>query len=220
MHVLAYINFPELHNLIFLSQPHANFSLQLQLQPDIQSSSKKAEVTMASTFSNTSTLTNEPPTTTTTPSKSDQQQPFTFPPTYSFPPFFTPQPNRTTRLSQLSKWSSLIRSYCRHHRIYRLSIIDAVENTPLFHNAQIRKRLSLAEARAVVDWMVSEEGGKRAEWVGGAGGEGAGKGGRAVAWIWWKRPEEWAGVLEGWVSTVVFKLFLWVGWDSLLMLSR
>ena len=56
-----------------------------------------------------------------------------------------------------------------------------------------------------MDWMASAEGGSRAEWVGGGGGSGsgggesAGKGGKAVAWIWWKRPEEWAGVLEGWV---------------------
>ncbi|KAF4214940.1 hypothetical protein CNMCM8980_008831 [Aspergillus fumigatiaffinis] len=120
---------------------------------------------------------------------------FQFPPTYSFPPFFTPQPNSTTRLSQLQKWSSLIQSWCRHHRIYRLSLIEAIES-PLFHNATLRKRLTLSEARAVLDWMAKSEeeggGGRRAEWIDG--------GSKSVAWIWWRRPEEWAGIVADWVE--------------------
>ncbi|OXV10027.1 hypothetical protein Egran_02210 [Elaphomyces granulatus] len=146
---------------------------------------------------------------------------FTFPATYSFPPFFTPQPNSSTRHSQLQKWSALIQSWCRHHRIYRLSLIDAID-TPLFHNSALRKRVSLSEARAIVDWMAKSEedggGGRRAEWVsaGGAGGVSAGGGegaggssgvgaaagaaGKIVAWIWWRRPEEWAELLADWVE--------------------
>ena len=42
--------------------------------------------------------------------------------------------------------------------------------------------------------MGSVEGGKRAEWIGGEGG------GKGVVWIWWRRPEEWAGVILDWVS--------------------
>jgi ESCRT-II complex subunit VPS25 len=130
--------------------------------------------------------------------------PFPFPPTYNFPPFFTPQPNTTTRQSQLEKWSSLIQSWCRHHRQYRISLIDAVE-TPLFHNAALRKRLDLREARAVVDWMTKSEeeggGGRRAEWISDAGDSSLRNGaGQAVAWIWWRRPEEWADVLAEWIE--------------------
>jgi ESCRT-II complex subunit VPS25 len=140
---------------------------------------------------------------------------FAFPSTYSFPPFFTPQPNSSTRLSQLQKWSSLIQAWCRHHRIYRLSLIDAIE-TPLFHNAALRKRVSLSEARAIIDWMVKSEeeggGGRRAEWISGtgderagglgSGGSTAGAAGKTVAWIWWKRPEEWATILADWVRGI------------------
>lgn len=138
--------------------------------------------------------------------------PFPFPPTYNFPPFFTPQPNTTTRQSQLEKWSSLIQSWCRHHRQYRLSLIEAVE-TPLFHNTALRKRLDLRDAREVVDWMTKSEeeggGGRRAEWISDAGGasssvslvNGAGQGPKTVAWIWWRRPEEWADVLVEWVES-------------------
>ncbi|KAH2306036.1 hypothetical protein KXV64_008916 [Aspergillus fumigatus] len=128
-------------------------------------------------------------------SQSHSTTTFQFPPTYSFPPFFTRQPNSTTRLSQLQKWSSLIQSWCRHHRIYRLSLIEAIES-PLFHNATLRKRLSLSEARAVLDWMAKPEeeggGGRRAEWIDG--------GSKSVAWIWWRRPEEWAGIVADWVE--------------------
>ncbi|KAK2809932.1 hypothetical protein FQN50_003346 [Emmonsiellopsis sp. PD_5] len=147
-------------------------------------------------ISTASTLLSNPSNGSTTASSglTSSSTPFKFSATYSFPPFFTLQPNTTTRLSQLQKWSSLIQAWCRHHRLYRLSLIDAVES-PLFHNAQLRKRLSLADARTIVDWMVKGDGGgRRAEWVGGDSG------GKAVAWIWWRTPEEWAGALADWVE--------------------
>ncbi|KAL4896692.1 putative ESCRT-II complex component [Aspergillus ambiguus] len=136
---------------------------------------------------------------------SSAQQPFEFPPTYSFPPFFTPQPNAATRLSQLQKWSSLIQAWCRHHRLYRLSLVDAIDS-PLFHNATLRKRLALGDARNVIDWMAKGEdgGGKRAEWIDGAN--------KTVAWIWWRTPEEWASLVVDWVENtgqknVVFTVY-------------
>ncbi|PYH42110.1 ESCRT-II subunit protein VPS25 [Aspergillus saccharolyticus JOP 1030-1] len=121
--------------------------------------------------------------------------PFQFPSTYSFPPFFTPQPNSATRTSQLQKWSALVQSWCRHHRTYRLTLSDAIES-PLFYNAALRKRLSMKDARDVLDWMTKEEeeggGGQRAEWLDGSS--------KNVARIWWKRPEEWAGIVADWVE--------------------
>lgn len=48
--------------------------------------------------------------------------------------------------------------------------------------------------------MAGKEGGGRAEWIG--EGESAGS-----VWVFWKRPEEWAEVLSGWVSLVVFFVF-------------
>jgi ESCRT-II complex subunit VPS25 len=118
--------------------------------------------------------------------------PFTFPPTYSFPPFFSPQPNSQTRSAQLAKWSTLIQSYCRHHRLFKISLIDALD-TPLFNNATLKRRLSPADATAIIDYMASKDGGERAEWIGPPGE-------RASVWIWWRRPEEWANVLEAWVD--------------------
>lgn len=128
--------------------------------------------------------------------------PFQFPPTYNFPPFFTPQPNTNTRQAQLQKWSALIQAWCRHHKQYRLSLVEAVD-TPLFYNAALRKRLDLREARDVIDWMVKSEeeggGGRRAEWIESSSGSGN-QAPKSVAWIWWRRPEEWADVIADWVD--------------------
>ena len=44
--------------------------------------------------------------------------------------------------------------------------------------------------------MVSEEGGRRAEWVGKDGEKE-----KSSVWVWWRRPEEWAEVISGWVES-------------------
>jgi ESCRT-II complex subunit VPS25 len=67
-------------------------------------------------------------------------------------------------------------------------------DTPLFNNKSLGRKLSLQDAREVVDWMASKEGGERAEWVGKE------KGRSEKCWVYWRRPEEWASVLEGWVE--------------------
>ncbi|KAK8156391.1 ESCRT-II complex subunit-domain-containing protein [Phyllosticta citrichinensis] len=132
---------------------------------------------------------------------------FKYPPHYSFPPFFTLQPVLSTRTSQLASWSAFIQSYCRHQRRFVLSLVDALDSD-LFWNRRISKRLSAQDARAVLSYMASAEGGYRAEWVDGAadgGGGGGGAGAAAAVWIYWRRPEEWAGVLEGWVDATGLK---------------
>ncbi|PVI08470.1 ESCRT-II complex, vps25 subunit [Periconia macrospinosa] len=139
------------------------------------------------------------PTTTSTPSTSD---PYTYPPIYAFPPFFTLQPNPTTRSSQLHSWSTHIQAYARAHRLFTISLVDALP-TPLFTNPIIGRSLSLRDARAVLSWMASPEGGNRAEWINptkklGKDAEEGGGGGKA--WIYWRRPEEWAAMLEEWVE--------------------
>jgi ESCRT-II complex subunit VPS25 len=115
---------------------------------------------------------------------------FVWPKIYSFPPFFTPQPNALTRESQLARWSELVQSYCRHGRIFKLTFVDALEK-PLFHNSHLKKRLSAKDAKDVIDYMVSERGDARAEWLGPD---------KSSAWIWWRKPEEWATLIASWVD--------------------
>ena len=121
-------------------------------------------------------------------------QPFTFPPTYHFPPFFTPQPNLQTRAAQLAKWSSLVQAYCQHHRHFKLLLSDALDS-PLFYNAKLDRRLTIQDAREVLDYMASKEGDHRAEWIGSAGE-------KSTAQIWWRKPVEWATMLEAWVDSI------------------
>jgi ESCRT-II complex subunit VPS25 len=115
---------------------------------------------------------------------------FVFPQIHSFPPFYTLQPNALTRTSQLRSWSSLIQAYCRHYRLFKLTLVEALDST-LFYNPATRKRLSAKDAKDVLDYMVSKEGEERAEWIGSQ---------KAAAWIWWRKPEEWAALLEHWVN--------------------
>lgn len=124
--------------------------------------------------------------TNTTTSKTN----FVFPKSYDFPPFFSPQPTALTRQAQLKKWSVLIQRYCQHHRIFQIQIVDVLD-TPLFHNSTLKKRLSLKDAKAIIDYMVSKDGEERAEWLGPE---------KSAAWIWWRKPEEWANVIASWVD--------------------
>ncbi|KUI55696.1 Vacuolar protein-sorting-associated protein 25 [Cytospora mali] len=144
--------------------------------------------------------------------------PFQFPREYYFPAFFTRQTNLNTLHAQLVKWSSLVLSYCQHHRIFKLSLsptsstatatattISTSSNTAtvdteeLFHNRRLNRRLALADVREVIDFMRRDG---RAEYV---GKEEEGKGGGDVVWVYWRTPEEWAGLIEGWVDETAQK---------------
>ncbi|KAG0649845.1 Vacuolar -sorting-associated 25 [Hyphodiscus hymeniophilus] len=131
-------------------------------------------------------------TTTRTGKPISDSETFTYPREYNFPPFFTLQRISSTSHAQSQKWSSLIQSYCRFHRLFKLSLIDAV-SSPLFHNARINKRLELNDAREMVEFMRKEG---RAEWI----GSGKGDERRNTAWIWWRNPEEWANAIAEWVE--------------------
>ncbi|KAK2002336.1 ESCRT-II complex subunit [Colletotrichum falcatum] len=154
--------------------------------------------------------------------------PFPFPREYSFPPFFTRQTNLTTHHAQLVKWSDLILAYCRHHRIFKLALGAAIPSATsalphalpnhnnaaeepttfspatanssaaaapeeLFHNRVLNKRLSLADAREVLDFMRKDG---RAEAL---------PAGTDVFWVYWRTPDEWAALVEGWIEETAQK---------------
>jgi ESCRT-II complex subunit VPS25 len=104
----------------------------------------------------------------------------------------------TTRHAQLLKWSSLILSYCRHFRIYKLSLVDAVESD-LFYNKRIGKKLGINDLREVLEFMRKDG---RIERVGAGKEIGIGRGEEGgLVWVWWRTPEEWGGALYDWVSS-------------------
>ncbi|GAW13999.1 hypothetical protein ANO14919_033910 [Xylariales sp. No.14919] len=145
-----------------------------------------------------------PTTTLSAPAPSPSPSPagFAFPREYHFPPFFTRQPNQSTRHSQQSKWASLVLAYCAHHRLYKLSL-TAPATEDLFHNRRINRRLSLADAREVLEFMRRDG---RAEFVrSGRGAAGDDGDGGDVAWVYWRTPEEWAALVEAWVDETAQK---------------
>lgn len=52
------------------------------------------------------------------------------------------QPNVDTRQKQLAAWCSLALSYCRHHKLYTLDVMEAQES-PVFNNKKIERILNL-----------------------------------------------------------------------------
>lgn len=117
---------------------------------------------------------------------------FTFPREYHFPAFFTRQTNLTTHHAQLTKWSSLVLSYARHNRLFRLTVSNAAESD-LFHNKSLNRRLQLPDIRELFDFMIKE---KRAEYV---------LGGQDVVLLYWRTVDEWASLVEGYVDETAQK---------------
>ena len=67
---------------------------------------------------------------------------FEWPWQYSFPPFFTIQPNLDTREKQLEAWCNLVLSYCKYSKDYVLDV-KIVANSPLFNNQSINNILRI-----------------------------------------------------------------------------
>lgn len=128
----------------------------------------------------------------TTPSSTT----FSFPTYTSFPPFYTLQPNLTTRARQLTLWSQLILSYATHNRIFRLSLSSPPPD--LFANPAIHRALSEPDIRNVLDHMALPANGARIEWIPSGGGSKAER--SASCWVYWRSLAEWADLIYGWVD--------------------
>ena len=113
---------------------------------------------------------------------------FDWPWQYSFPPFFTVQPIEATKNKQIEDWCSLILAYCRCHRIFVLDLGEAQNNSPLFQNKTINRRLPSAGVTLMVEALVKRG---RAEWTDSK---------KRRAFIFWRRPEEWATSIYRWIS--------------------
>lgn len=171
-----------------------------------------APTTAANVLTPASTISSREPSNTSASTRPRTISPsgFTFPDVYDWPAFFTLQPNTQTRQAQMRRWANLISDWCRYHHTFRLSLTEAVES-PLFYNAKMRRRVGIQEAKTIVDWMVMSQedggGGRRAEWVPAAAAGGSEK---TIAWIWWRRPEEWAKVIADWVCALYASWNFWL----------
>ncbi|CAD7695007.1 unnamed protein product [Ostreobium quekettii] len=79
---------------------------------------------------------------------------FTFPFFHEYPPYFTLQPVKETKDKQCQLWGALILSYCKHYKIYVLSADGAGDETALFKNDKINRKLNTEARRAFFDYLV------------------------------------------------------------------
>lgn len=119
---------------------------------------------------------------------------FTFPAYTSFPPFYTLQPNLTTRARQLELWSSLITSYCAHHKLFKLSLSSPPSD--LFNNTSIKRSLKPNDIRTVLEHMSQPSTGALIEWIAPVSrGEQSN-----TCWVYWRSLGEWADTIYNWVD--------------------
>lgn len=110
---------------------------------------------------------------------------FQWPWQYSFPPFFTLQPNLDTRQKQLDAWSSLVLSFHRHYHLYSLDVAE-IQISELFQNKAISRKLNLDAI-----YLVLEELRKKGhiEWKDKQ---------RRSCLLMWRTPEEWGKHIYKW----------------------
>ncbi|XP_068643542.1 vacuolar protein sorting-associated protein 25 [Aristolochia californica] len=102
---------------------------------------------------------------------------FKLPHFFNYPPYFTLQPVRETRVKQVQLWKELILEYCRCQKIFVISI---EEEFPLFSNPVIERSLNHEARKVFLSALVSEG---RAEWM---------DKGHKKCLILWQRIEDWA----------------------------
>jgi ESCRT-II complex subunit VPS25 len=112
---------------------------------------------------------------------------FRYPPFYSYPPSFTLQPVKATREKQLKLWCDLVLSYCKHYKIFKLSVTECA-TWSLFVNTSIDRKLSVDAIEKVLSRLVSMGYG---EWLNKEAN---------VCLVYWRRPNEWAQLIYDWVE--------------------
>lgn len=113
---------------------------------------------------------------------------FEFPWQYNFPPFFTIQPNSDTRAKQIDAWKNILLSYYKHHKLYRLDIVEA-QTDVLFNNKAINRKLSL---EGIIQILNSLESTGHVEWDNIKE--------KRRCYLMWRTPDEWADMIYNWVS--------------------
>ena len=113
---------------------------------------------------------------------------FEWPWQYNFPPFFTIQPNLDTRAKQIEAWGSIILSYYKYNKLYRLDLTEAQSHV-LFNNPSINRKLSrdgillvleALEKTGHIEWDNPKE--------------------KKKCYLMWRTPEEWSELVYDWVN--------------------
>jgi ESCRT-II complex subunit VPS25 len=105
---------------------------------------------------------------------------------YDFPPFFTLQPNSSTREKQLEAWASLSLDYCQHNKLYTTDLSE-LHQSQLFNNERIARQLNIEGVRAVFEVLEKQ---RHVEWL---------DKNHTRCHVYWRRPEEWGKLIYDWV---------------------
>ncbi|TPX35783.1 hypothetical protein SmJEL517_g01914 [Synchytrium microbalum] len=112
---------------------------------------------------------------------------YQFPAIHEFPPFYTQQPNVDTWKKQRQLWCDLILAYYKAKKLYSLDITEAIAGkSDLFVNPTIKRSLPRETLQSLIDELVKTG---NAEWDGPS---------QQRAWIYWRKPEEWAALISQW----------------------
>ncbi|EDO45855.1 predicted protein [Nematostella vectensis] len=112
---------------------------------------------------------------------------FEWPWQYTFPPFFTLQPNLDTRRKQLDAWCDLVLTYYKQRKAYSMDVTEA-QTCDLFYNKSIERKLSLEGINAVLEELRKKG---NLEWEDKK---------KQRCYIMWRTPEEWANIIFKWVQ--------------------
>lgn len=114
---------------------------------------------------------------------------FQWPWHFDFSPFFTIQPNLSTRDKQLKAWGRLVLDFCQFNRIYSIDL-EEIAKSDLFNNRRLNRRLEESGIRAVFDFLEQQ---KHIEWKDKA---------KTRCNIYWRRVEEWGQLIYEWASSI------------------
>ncbi|XP_076047568.1 vacuolar protein sorting 25 isoform X2 [Oratosquilla oratoria] len=112
---------------------------------------------------------------------------FEWPWQYSFPPFFTLQPNADVRKTQLDAWCSLVVVWCKHNGVSHIDVTEA-STLPVFRNTSLSRALP-ADSISVVLEELSSRG--NLEWMDKA---------KRRGFIYWRSPAEWGQQIYSWAQ--------------------
>ncbi|WVN87288.1 uncharacterized protein L203_102466 [Cryptococcus depauperatus CBS 7841] len=114
---------------------------------------------------------------------------FEFPAIWSFPPFFTLQPNPSTLARQLEIWRSLLLAWARHERVFEVNADSTGKDVlQVFENREINRKFLPESIKTLLTEMTKN---------GEASPEPPKQDSRYL--IYWRRPEEWGDIIHRWV---------------------
>ncbi|XP_068235671.1 vacuolar protein-sorting-associated protein 25 [Palaemon carinicauda] len=113
---------------------------------------------------------------------------FQWPWQYSFPPFFTLQPNADVRKTQLDAWCALVIAWGKSNNVSQIDVAET-SSLPVFKNPSISRALP-ADSIAVVLEELAKRG--NLEWIDKT---------KRRGYLLWRSPAEWGQQIYAWAQT-------------------